>query len=259
MQKFNQINFLKEKIGNKKPVIGTWNTIGAPLFTEVLARSGFDFVIIDFEHGPFRIEKTSDYVNACIVYNCSPIIRIPYNASWMSLQALDQGSHGIMIPGIRNKSDVDKFVRQIKYEPQGNRGFSPFTKSGGFSNDNLNYKKQANEFTTTIIIIENLEAINNMDEILEVESLDIVYFGAYDLSQDLGFAGDVYNEKLLSIVKPSIQKVLDAGKYVGGFVPQTVDEIKLIQEFGINFITYNVDTNIVYKSVREITDWFKSN
>ena len=89
--------------------------------------------------------------------------------------------------------------------------------------------------------------------------MDIVYFGAYDLSQDLGFAGEVYNEKLLSIVKPSIQKVLDADKYAGGFVPQTVNEIKLVQDLGINFITYNVDTNIVYKSVKEITNWFKSN
>ena len=259
MSNCNQTNYLKVKIESQEPVIGTWSTLASPLVTEVMARSGFDFIIIDFEHGPFRIGKTSNYVNACLVYDCSPLIRIPHNASWMSLQALDQGAHGIMLPGVRNKSDVDKFIKQIKYEPQGNRGFSPFTKSGGFSNDDLNYKQQANEFTTTIIIIENLEGINNIDEILEVESLDIVYFGAYDLSQDLGFAGEVYNEKLLSIVKPSIQKVLDADKYAGGFVPQTVNEIKLVQDLGINFITYNVDTNIVYKSVKEITNWFKSN
>ena len=259
MQKYNQINFLKEKISNKEPVIGTWNTIAAPLFTEVLARSGFDFIIIDFEHGPFQIEKTSDYVNACLIYDCSPIIRIPHNASWMSLQVLDQGAHGVMLPGARDKLGVDKFIRQIKFEPQGERGFSPFTKSGGFANDDLNYKQKANELTTTIIIIENLEGINNLDEILELELIDIIYFGAYDLSQDLGFAGEIYNEKLLSIVKPSIQKVLNADKYAGGFVPQNTDEIKLVQDLGINFLTYNVDSSIVYNSVKKNIDMFKSN
>ena len=259
MQKYNQINFLKEKISNKEPVIGTWNTIAAPLFTEVLARSGFDFIIIDFEHGPFQIEKTSDYVNACLIYDCSPIIRIPHNASWMSLQVLDQGAHGVMLPGARDKLGVDKFIRQIKFEPQGERGFSPFTKSGGFANDDLNYKQKANELTTTIIIIENLEGINNLDEILELELIDIIYFGAYDLSQDLGFAGEIYNEKLLSIVKPSIQKVLNADKYAGGFVPQNTDVIKLVQDLGINFLTYNVDSSIVYNSVKKNIDMFKSN
>jgi 4-hydroxy-2-oxoheptanedioate aldolase len=250
-------NHLKEKLKKGESVLGTWNTLGLPMVTEVLAKSGIDFIIIDFEHGPFQIEKVSDYVNACLNYNCTPIIRIPKNASWMSLQALDQGAHGVMLPGIRNKMDAQYFVNQIKYEPLGSRGFSPFTKSGGFTKSDLQYKEKANELTTTIGIIEDLEGIKNIDKILEVESLDIIYFGAYDLSQDLGFPGDVYNKKLLKVVNPCIQKVLDAKKYAGGFVPQSIDEIKLVQNLGINFLTYNVDSAILHNAMKEITNWFK--
>ena len=127
---------LKEKLKKNQHVIGTWNTLASTLVTEVLAKSGLDFIIIDFEHGPFQIDNTSNYVNACLAYDCSPIIRIPENSSWMSLQALDQGAHGIMLPGVINKKSALNFSNQIKYEPSGSRGFSPFTKSGGFNNNN---------------------------------------------------------------------------------------------------------------------------
>ena len=69
MSNHNQINYLKSKIKNQKPVIGTWNTIGSPLITEVLASAGFEFLIIDFEHGPFDIGNVHKYVNACELYN----------------------------------------------------------------------------------------------------------------------------------------------------------------------------------------------
>jgi len=200
-------NFLKEKMNNDHPVIGVWNTLGSPLVTEVFASADLDFIIIDFEHGPFDINKTSDYVNSCLIHYCTPIIRIPQNDSWMSLQVLDQGAHGLMLPGVKNKSEAKNFINNIKYDPLGSRGFSPFTKSGGFDNKDLKYKDKANSLITSIVIIEDLEGLNNLDEILEIESIDIIYFGAYDLSQSLGLTGDVYNDKVISLVKTGVQKV----------------------------------------------------
>ncbi len=250
---------LRQKIKMNQPVIGTWNTMDSVLSTEVLASSGIDFLIIDFEHGPFQIANVHNFINASLLYNCSPIVRVPKNTQWMSLQALDQGANGIMMPGIKNKRSAKKFIDQIKYAPVGKRGYSPFTKSGGFSNENLNYKNEANELTTSIIIIEDMDGLNNIDEILEVDALDVIYFGAYDLSQVLGFPGDVYNNRLLDLLKPAIEKVTKIGKFAGGFVPQNKDELIFVKELGINFITYGVDTNILHKSLKAINDWFKFN
>jgi 4-hydroxy-2-oxoheptanedioate aldolase len=249
----------KTKIRAGKPVIGTWNTLGSPLISEVLARAGFDFLIIDFEHGPFDIGNVHQYVNACQQYDCSPIVRVPSNSDWISLQALDQGAHGIMVPGVENRDEALSIVSSAKYFPKGTRGFTPFSKAGGFTNNNINmYTEKANAFTVTCIIIESMNGINQLDEILDVEDLDIIYFGAYDLSQDLGVPGEVRNKKVVSVIESAVNKVVSAGKCAGGFVPQSKDDVKWLLDMGIKFITYNVDSDILYRPVNDVVKWFKS-
>ena len=255
----NNKNYLKEKIRLGKPVIGTWNTLGSPLVSEVLARAGYDFLIIDFEHGPFDIGNVHQYVNACQLYDCSPIIRVPSNSDWISLQALDQGAHGIIVPGVGSKKEALSIVSSVKYYPKGTRGFTPFSKAGGFTNNNINmYTEKANDFTVTGIIIESMDGINKLDEILDVEDLEIIYFGAYDLSQDLGVPGEVRNKKVVSVIESAVSKAVSAGKCAGGFVPQSKDDVKWLLDIGIKLITYNVDSDILYRPVNEIVEWFES-
>ena len=259
MQNLNKNSNLKEKINSKKPVIGTWNTLASPLVTEVLASAGFEFLIIDFEHGPFKLGDVHQYVNSCEKYNCSPVVRIPTNSDWVSLQVLDQGAHGVIVPGIENKNEALDAVLSIKYYPKGKRGFTPFTKAGGFTNRDKNiYTEKANASTVTCIIIENLKGIQQLDEILDVEDLDIVYFGAYDLSQDLGLPGEVRNKKVISLIESAVNKTVSAGKCAGGFVPQSKDEVKWLLEMGMKFITYNVDSDILHRSSSDIIEWFKN-
>ena len=253
-------NFLKEKLANGLPVIGTWNTLNSPQVTEVLAKSGFDFIIIDYEHGPPNFEKIIQFVNACEIYNCSPIIRIPTNSNWMTLQALDQGAHGVMVPGISDFVSANDFIASMKYYPRGNRGFTPFTKAGGFTNrDNDSYPSNANKFVVSSIIIENKEGLDNLDQILKIKELDIVYFGAYDLSQSLGFPGDVKNPKVIYEIENAVKKVTSSGKVAGGFVPQNKEDIKWLLDLGMKFITYNVDSDLLYNSSRNKTIWFEKN
>ena len=252
-------NKLNAKLLKGEPVLGTWNTLASPLVTEVLAESGLDFQIIDLEHGPFIIDKLHLHVSACEnTSSCTPLIRIPSKQDWMALQALDQGAHGIVIPHISSNEEADDFINIMKYHPQGNRGFTPFSKAGGFNNKNtLNYVENANNEILSIIIIESEKGLNNIDEILEVNGVDIVYFGAYDLSQALGCPGDVKNEKVISSNKSAVDKVNSNGKYAGGFVPQSKDDIKWLLDIGMKFITYEVDSSIIYNQTRGVSDWFK--
>jgi len=250
-------NNLKAKIDKGVPVLGTWNTIGSPIFSEILAFSGLDFLIIDFEHGPFQIEQVHDYVNRCEVNSCTPIFRIPSNSDWITLQVLDQGGHGVIVPHIENKTSTQYLVDSVKYHPIGKRGFTPFTKAGGFSNLHGDlYAGKANEFTLVSIIIESKDGLENLDEILEVEDVDIVYFGAYDLSQAIGLPGQTRHPSLLKEIESGVRKVNDKGKYAGGFVAQSEDDIKWLLDMGMRFITYEVDSSIVYKAVHKIADWF---
>jgi 4-hydroxy-2-oxoheptanedioate aldolase len=251
-------NKLKAKIKKGIPVLGTWNTIGSPMFSEILALSGLDFIIIDFEHGPFQIDHVHDYVNRCENNSCTPIFRIPSNSDWMTLQVLDQGGHGIITPHIEDKKSAQLLVDSVKYFPIGKRGFTPFTKAGGFSNLHGEvYAEKANEFTLAALIIESKDGLANLDEILEIEDIDVVYFGAYDLSQELGVPGQTRHPSVLKEIMDGVIKVNDKGKYAGGFVAQSKDDIKWLLDMGMLFITYEVDSSIVYKAVHDVTDWFE--
>jgi 4-hydroxy-2-oxoheptanedioate aldolase len=251
-------NYVKEKIKSGDFVIGCFNTIGSPLVAEILASAGFDFIIIDFEHGPFKLGDTQLFVNACERYLCSPIVRIPSLTEWMALQALDQGAHGIIVPHVNDRKKAKKVVDMTKYSPQGERGFTPFSKAGGFTNrDASTYAERANQFTLTGVIIESKGALDNLDTILEVENLDVVYFGAYDLSQDLGYPGQVKHPKVIEAIRPKIERVLKAGKCPGGFVAQTTDDVKWQIELGLKFIAFNVDTDLIFYPAKMAVDSIK--
>lgn len=250
-------NNLRKKMQAGIPVIGTWNTLTSPLATEAMAQAGFDFQIIDLEHGPFKLDQVHLQVSACELSGaCAPLVRIPANQNWMALQALDQGAHGLVVPHINDVSDATKLVSSIKYFPRGARGFSPYTKGGGFSNNEAsNYAMLSNKHSLCVAIIESLEGINNVEEIASTDGLDVIYFGAYDLSQALGHPGNPRHPSVVEAIKKAASKVKSAGKFAGGFVPQSKDEIKWVLDMGLLFVTYDVDSSILYRHVRDLKDW----
>ena len=252
-------NKLKLKLNEGKPVIGTWNTLSSPLVTEVLAQGGLDFQIIDLEHGPFVLDQVHLHVSACENSpSCTPLVRVPSNEDWMVLQALDQGAHGVVVPHIPNRQAAESLVNCVKYHPSGERGFTPFSKAGGFNNrDTAGYVKRANEATLTVVIIESKEGLETLDEIVDVDDIDVIYFGAYDLSQALGHPGEVRHPDVVSSIQKGVELVNRKGKWAGGFVPQSQDDIKWLLDIGMRFITYEVDSSIIYTHIRGISDWFQ--
>jgi 4-hydroxy-2-oxoheptanedioate aldolase len=253
-------NKLKEKLSRGEPVIGTWNTLASPLMTEVFAQAGLDFQIIDLEHGPFILDQIHLHVSACEnSIGCTPLVRVPANDEWMSLQALDQGAHGIVVPHIDSVKSAQNFANVTKYYPAGQRGFTPFSKAGGFNNINTSsYVERANKETINIVIIESKDGLDNLEQIVSVDTIDVIYFGAYDLSQALGYPGEVKHPEVIKAIQQGTDIVNRVGKYAGGFVPQSEDDIKLLLDMGMKFITYEVDSSIIHKHTRNVVEWFSN-
>jgi len=251
-------NRLKKKLQSGKPVIGIWNTLASPIVTEVIAQSGFDFQIIDLEHGPFVIDSIYSHVSACESSSqCTPLVRIPESQEWMALQALDQGSYGVVVPHVDSRSLANRLVQYTKYSPEGGRGFTPFSKAGGFNNKYAKeYISRANRELINVVIIESKQGLDKLEDILTVEGIDVVYFGAYDLSQSLGCHGNIKDERVVNAIKQGVDLVNRHGKYAGGFVPQTQEEIKCLLDMGMKFITYQVDSSVIYNNLRVTKDWF---
>ena len=140
----------------------------------------------------------------------------------------------------------------------GERGFTPFSKAGGFATNASasEYVKVANKNTLTVVIVESKEGLEKLDEIIAIDGVDVVYFGAYDLSQALGHPGDVFHPDIVKAIREGVDLVSGQGKWAGGFVPKSRDDIKWLLDMGMHFITYEVDSSILQSHLHSVMDWF---
>jgi len=238
-------NFIKRKLGKGQAVIGTWSIIPSPIVTDIVCSTGLDFVIIDAEHGPITFETAQEMAIVCESREVSPIMRIGEIREDDILKALDIGMHGIQIPNVTCAKDVKKIIKFAKYPPNGNRGFSPFTRSGNYSlNNATKITETANQNTLVGINIEGVEAIENIEEILSLKDLDIIFIGLFDLSKALGIPGEIDDPKVINYLKDLTIKITDAGKYPGTIATSNED-VKRFLDLGVKYILYLVDCEVL--------------
>ncbi len=176
-------NPLKEKLMQGKPVIGTFVSLGHPDVTEALARVGFDWLLLDAEHGPMGFETLQSMMQSMYGTGCVPIVRPQWNDMAIIKRCLDIGAYGVLIPWVNSKEDAEAAVRACKYPPEGLRGFGPRRAA----RSDPDYFNTADQEILVTIQIETQKALDNLDEILSVPGIDACYVGPFDLSVSLGF------------------------------------------------------------------------
>ncbi len=243
-------NFLREKLESGETVIGTWSVIPSPILSDVICSSGIDFFIVDFEHGPTSFETAQQIVITCESRFVSPVMRIGGVIPAEILRALEIGVHCLQVPNIENISQVNDLIKFCQYPPVGNKGFSPFTRAGGYSHDNSSALKNVKSSVLFAIHIEGKEAVDNIDQILSVNEIDIIFIGKYDLSKSLGIPGLVDDPRVDELVRYLVEKIVDAGKYPGT-IATNKDQLQSAVNLGVRYITFSVDCEVVlagYKS-----------
>lgn len=250
-------NFLKEKLDAGKTVIGTFTVIPSTVTADIISSTGFDFLVIDTEHGPIGFETIQDLAIVCESRRISPVVRVSGVYENEILKALDIGAHCIHVPNIITKEELNKTIRYYKYPPLGNRGFSPFTRLGNYNGENAReHTKIANENTLLAIHIEGTEAVKNIDGIVKTPELDILFLGLFDLSKSLGIPGEINNPKVAKILEKVVQKAVKHKKTVGTIVTND-DDLKKYIGLGIKYIAYSVDCDIIHKAFKKINTNFK--
>ncbi len=239
-------NAVKEKIDSGKTVIGTWMQIPSGDIAEIISRAGFDFCIADIEHTQISNESCVNIFRG-LNEKCTAGARVSVNDVMEIRKPLDLGAKIIIVPLVNNKEEAEKAVRSAKYPNQGVRGFA-FCRANNWGADFDEYVKQANDDVLLFVMIESVDAVNNIDEILSVDGLDGVLIGPYDLSGSFGLVGQTDCEqvrksitKVVSackahnkiagqhIVDPNPQKVKDAIKQGYRFIPVGIDALYLIK------------------------------
>lgn len=250
-------NFLKQKLESGDSVIGTWSIIPSTVTTEIIASTGVDFIIIDAEHGPITFETAQAMAAICESKGVSPVMRLGTIDEGDILKALDIGVHCVQIPNVDKKEDVQRIVELSKYPPIGKRGFSPFTRAGGYSIENAKSLTEiANNNVMIAINIEGEEAIADIDNILEINELDIIFVGLFDLSKALGIPGDVDNPKVVNYLKELTEKINDAGKYTGT-ITTSKEKVTEFVSIGIKYVVHLVDCEMLRNSYSDVVNHFQ--
>jgi 4-hydroxy-2-oxoheptanedioate aldolase len=241
----DSINAIKCKLAIGKPVLGIWSIIPSPMVVEILSLSGFDFAILDMEHGVFDLTSLDTCIRAVEVAGKAPLVRIPGMNPSAAQWALDLGAHGIVVPQVRDAQDAAAVVDIAKYAPVGQRGYNPFTRAANYANPANNRSgKLNNEFSLTCVIVESESALADLDAICMTQSVDVVYMGIYDLAVALGFNGDTRHPRVVEVVERSIPRIRAAGKAAGMMVCNSSDITRALS-LGANFLVYGVDSFLI--------------
>jgi len=238
------------------PVFGPFSKSSDPAIVETLGHAGFDFIILDMEHGPNSIETIQDLIRAAQLSEMAPIVRIPSGDYEMIGKALDVGVVGVQVPQISCADDVKAAIKHAKFAPLGMRGVCRFVRAAGYSSMNkADYFRRANE-SLVIIQIEGQAALDNLDEILVVDGVDVVFVGPYDLSQSLGVPGEVEHPLVIEKMQQIVKACLDKNVFVGNFT-ETVSQAGMWAAQGLRYMSYSVDVGIVYEAGKALLSDFK--
>jgi 2-keto-3-deoxy-L-rhamnonate aldolase RhmA len=208
-------NKIKSLLKQGKPTAGAWLQMTSPFSAEIMARAGFDWLIVDMEHAPGDFLNLASQLQAIGGTDCVPFVRAPWNDPVAIKRILDTGVLGVLIPYVNSAEEARNAVAACKYPPEGIRGLAGSPRAAYFGQNSMDYLKDANEEILVIIAVETGEAIANLDEILAVDGLDGIFIGPMDLATSMGYFGDPSHPEVQQAIATVEEKTLKAGKYLG--------------------------------------------
>ena len=252
-------NPLRAALKEGKTVLGTMVAeIRQPSIMQLLRLAGFDFCIIDNEHGPFNIETIADLSRAGRAYGVTPIVRVPELTYAYLAQSIDVGAQGIMLPRVYTVDQVKAALDIVKYPPEGNRGNALNRGHTNFQGGPvLDIMARANQENLVVIQIETKEALEQVDEIAAVPGVDVLFIGPNDLSISLGVAGPPTSPTMVA----AIEKVVAACQRNGITCAIQLADVGLSRHWaanGIPMISYSAETGLLIGAGQAATNGIRA-
>jgi len=230
---------LREKIASGRGVFGTLLCESeSPGVAQILSNAGFDFIVIDCEHGSYSSEQASALISSAHEATIAVLVRVPLDNRGMVTQVLDAGADGILFPQSRSLNDVRLAIDWSKYPPEGQRGVHMFRPHTHFNPpaDSFEYMKKANRSLITAIQIENPQITAEIDEIVSMKGVDMVYIGPSDLKANLSCGGESVERVVRQIRTQTINACKRAGKIAGSHC--AIEDITNLRREGFSVLGY---------------------
>lgn len=205
---------------------------------------GFDFLVFEGEHGTLDPAHCADLVRAASLRGTTPIARVPTNQSHIILRFMDTGVHGIHVPQVNSGAEAEKVIQFTKYHPRGNRGLAATRAADfGMTMSLDEYTQQANAETLTIVHVETGQAVKHIREFVAIDDLDVIFVGATDLSQSLGFTGQRDHPEVMKAIDTVFEAVLPSDKVLGFYV-SSPEQARYWRTRGVKYIACGLGTII---------------
>jgi 4-hydroxy-2-oxoheptanedioate aldolase len=223
---------VKDKLAAGRPA-----TVIAPFassagLVELLGHMGFDGVFLDGEHGPAGWESVEHMARAADLAGYSSVVRVQSNDAATITRALDRGTSGIQVPHINTRAEAEAAVQHAKFSPLGHRGWSGWRGALGIASGD--YARVANEQTLVAIMLEEVEALDNLDDILKVDHIDVFFVAPGDLAQSMGVPGQMTHPRVTAAIEDALKRIRAAGRVSGTLTTPTLLDRHL--ELGVQFL-----------------------
>jgi 2-dehydro-3-deoxyglucarate aldolase/4-hydroxy-2-oxoheptanedioate aldolase len=233
-----------DKMREGQVCIGTAVTFNDGTVTEALS-TVLDFVWIDMEHNPLSLEDVQAHIIATKGSDCTPIVRVPWNDPVLIKPVLDIGAAGVVVPFIRTADETRLAVSACRYPPEGIRGYGPRRPSNYSRMGGPEFVKAANEAMITVVQVEHIDAVNNLDDILAVPGVSAIMIGSNDLSGSMGHMGEPQHPDVMKAIDTVIEKCNRARMPVGMAVGHDPEVLMGWVNKGVNWLMSGNDFTLM--------------
>ena len=249
-------NHVKRALREGRPTAGAWLTCAAAISAEIMSRAGFDWLLIDMEHGHGDFQTLLAQLQAIEGSETIPVVRVQWNDPAIIKRVLDMGAYGVMVPWVGGRREAEAAVRAAKYPPDGIRGIAGSHRAGGYGRHAAEYWKRANEEILVVIQVETRAAVDEIDQIVKVPGVDVLFIGPGDLSTALGHMGDSGHPD----VQAAIARVEAAARGGGRRARQhhaRAGSRRASSTKGYQFLTLCSDTSLVVQGSQDVVARFR--
>ena len=240
----NNMKHLKQRILAGETLHGCWANMGSNVSAEIIARAGFDWILIDLEHGAGNDAIMYQQLQILEGTPATALVRTDEMSRPKSQRILDAGAHGIMFPRIENPDEAAQAICTMYYPPKGIRGMAKMVRATSFGKNASDYMAGLEKNLVGVIQIETINAVRQIDAVASIENVDVLFVGPSDLTLALGIFGQ-FNHK---DYQQAIKDVAEAGKKHGkatGVLLQDISEYEMYHQLGYRFIACGADTTFV--------------
>ena len=240
---------LKQRLLNGETLNGCWLNLGSAVTAEIVGLSGFDWVLIDLEHGAGSESTTLSQIQALEHTSAGVIVRAESTEPQRIHRVLDMGAEGVMCPKVRNAEEALKVVKGLHYPPFGNRGVAKMVRATQFAQNFNDYYQKSRDQILGVVQIETIEVLSHLDEVAAIDGVDVLFIWPADLSMELGIFGQFDHPTFVEALNKIVAAAKKANKAVGilFFNP---DDYQRYHDLGIRFLACGADATFVAEGAR---------